>query len=119
MSLLEAAARARHDLGKYVAFQVRWTGADGPLDELRAALVADLRETHRGPDGTEAAAVIWRSLRPALVEAGVDAIDARVAELEARAERLEAMDEAELRRTAILAMELADALKELYLRIRG
>lgn len=60
-------ARVKHDLGKYVAFQLRWLPEGASLDDRRQALVADLAATRRGPEGTLDAATLWESLRPALV----------------------------------------------------
>jgi hypothetical protein len=119
MSLLDAAARARHDLGKYIAFQVRWLAPDASADDLRAALRADLLETHRGPDGVADAVTVWRRLRGELEPAGIEAIDARMDEIAALASRLDELDAAGLRRAADLALAVGDELKALYLRVRG
>lgn len=119
MSLLEAAARARHDLGKYVAFQARGLDADAPVEELRAALREDLIRTRKGPAGVESAAELWRALREPLLPAGVEAIDALVVDLDARAARLDTLDGAALVETAALARRLADALRDLHARLRS
>jgi hypothetical protein len=87
--LLEQVAALKHDLGKYVA----WTSAnlddalwDGPVaEELLTALRADLLETRKHGDRSEAAWEIWqahvdslpRPLEPELV-----AVATAVAELE-------------------------------------
>jgi hypothetical protein len=115
MDRLEAALRARHDLGKYAAFQVRWIGADAPAPELREALRADLLHTQ----GERGVAAVWADLRPPLADAGVEDIDAIVSTLADRAARLEELDEDELRATASLAMKLGDALKQLARRLAG
>ncbi|MCO4743199.1 MAG: hypothetical protein KC912_00320 [Proteobacteria bacterium] len=61
------AARIKHDLGKYVAFQARWLPDDPADDELREALVADLLSTRRGPDGSMDALQVWDAFRAPLV----------------------------------------------------
>lgn len=118
MTLEEAAARARHDLGKYVAFQTRWTGVDAPPEALREALRADLLRTRSGPAGTADAATVWAELRGPLLPAGVDAIDALVARLAAYGARLDTLDPAGLREAATLALRLGDELKALHMRLR-
>jgi hypothetical protein len=66
-AVAEYVARVKHDLGKYVSFQVRWLGPEASVEDRRAALVADLTATRRGPEGSRDAASIWAALRPALV----------------------------------------------------
>lgn len=119
MSLLEAAARARHDLGKYIAFQARWLEPDAPADALREALREDLLRTRKGPDGVVDAATLWQSLRAPLVGAGIDRIDALMATIATRAATLDALDGPTLVDTAALAREVADELKALHARVRG
>lgn len=119
MELLEAAARARHDLGKYVAFQARWLEPDAPADALREALREDLLRTRKGPDGVVDAATLWRDLRGPLLPAGVERIDGLMAELADRAGRLDALGADELLATARLARSVADELKALHARVRG
>jgi hypothetical protein len=63
-ALVEHLAVLRHDLGKYVSLQVRWSDGDPAM--LREALTADLLETRRGPSGTSDAAEIWDGLVPEL-----------------------------------------------------
>ncbi|MBW1879888.1 MAG: hypothetical protein JRI25_15545 [Deltaproteobacteria bacterium] len=65
--MAEYLARVKHDLGKYICFQVRWLAPDASVQERRAALVADLTATRRGPGGSRDAASLWAALRPALV----------------------------------------------------
>lgn len=59
-------ARLKHDLGKYVAFQVRWLPDEADSEALAAALEADVLHTRRGPGGSLDACTLWRELRPAL-----------------------------------------------------
>ncbi len=87
----DAAERVRHDLGKYVVFEVAWLPPDAPAAALRDALRADLLSTRRGPAGVSSAPEVWRELRPGLPAcAEVEALDARVAALE---RALPALDE--------------------------
>lgn len=88
MSLAEATARAKHDLGKYVAFQLRWLAPDCSDAELLEALQADVLNTRRGPDGSESAMSIWNRLKPELAGAEVQAVEDGVATLSAHAEGL-------------------------------
>jgi len=86
-ALIEAAAAAKHDLGKYVAFQIRWLPPDAPPAELLEALRRDVLQTRRGPAGSEDAPALWRRLRPPLAGLGpsdpdLAAVDAAVAALE-------------------------------------
>lgn len=119
MSLADAAARARHDLGKYIAFQTRFVGTDGPLPELRDALRADLLHTRSGGGEDADAATVWRALRTALAPAGIEGIDARMSKLEALAARLDLLGEAELRLAARLALEVSEELRALHRRVVG
>lgn len=65
-ALLELIARLKHDLGKYIAFQIRWVEDSDPFAERRRALEADLLETRRGPSGTVDAFEVWQEFRPFL-----------------------------------------------------
>jgi hypothetical protein len=119
MSLLEAAARARHDLGKYICFQARWLEPGTPVDTLRDALRDDLLRTRRGPDGTQDAVAVWAELREALAPAGVERVDALMATLADRAARLDTLDAAALAETVELARDVADELRAIHIRMRG
>ncbi len=129
-ALTEYVARLKHDLGKYVAFQIRWLPEDAPLAERRRALESDLLATRRGPDGEVDAVTLWRSLRPALVgqaelapgvrvdlsdhpalvrlEASMAAVAEVVSEL-----RTGPPDEALVDRGQAAALEVAAAVKQL------
>jgi len=76
--LREAAARAKHDLGKYIAFQTRWLPESADHQEWTAALQADLLQTRRGPDGAESAVSIWERIRGEFGELEDDKDIARV-----------------------------------------
>lgn len=84
-ALLQAAADAKHDLGKYVAFQARWLPADADEAAWREALQADVLHTRRSATGSEPAAALWARLRPALapLEGDTDlaAVDGAIAAL--------------------------------------
>lgn len=119
MSLAEAAARARHDLGKYIAFQTRWVGVDAPAAELREALRADLLNTRAGPGGCADAMSVWRTLRNDLAPAGIDEIERRMLRLELLAGALDTLAEPGLREAARLALEVAEELRALHRRVGG
>ena len=70
--------RLKHDLGKYVAFQLRWLPPEASLQDRREALAADLVATRRGPEGSLDAARVWAGLRPPLVGAAPLANGSRV-----------------------------------------
>ena len=60
---LEAASNARHDLGKYIAFELRWVGEAGEPADLLAALQSDVLRT-RSADGLHVDAVgVWEQVR--------------------------------------------------------
>ncbi|MDP2311461.1 MAG: hypothetical protein Q8P41_01035 [Pseudomonadota bacterium] len=117
-TVAEAAARARHDLGKYIAFQARWVEPGAPVEALRDALREDLLRTRRGPDGVVDAATLWRGLREPLLSLGIAGIDARMETLAARAAALDTLDEATLLDTARLAREVADELRAAHARAK-
>ena len=119
---LEAVARARHDLGKYVAFQSRCLEADPTDAQLRLALDADLRLTRTSPPA--GCADIWRELRAEFDAADVDAdeiaaVDAAVAALAAGAANLDALAGPELRQLQQTAIGLGDRLRALHRRLQA
>jgi len=71
-ALVEVAAKAKHDLGKYIAFQCRWLPEDAGKEDWIQALRSDLVETRRGPDGSEGAVEIWARLKPSFASLGSD-----------------------------------------------
>ena len=71
--LVEAAAAAKHDLGKYVAFQARWLAPDASDADRLEALQADVLHTRRSAEGSEDAPSLWRRLRPGLAALEADA----------------------------------------------
>lgn len=82
-ALLPVVEDLRHDLGKYVCFEVRFVGLDAGVDDLRAALRADLLATRRRAGQTEAAWQLWGRLRPDALDGDDDVavIDQAVAQL--------------------------------------
>ena len=122
-SYLEAAAAARHDLGKYMIFQLRWVGREGPLDDVREALESDLLRTRDGPGGTASAAAIWVELRDPLAPFDPQAV-ARLDEgMALLAEGLPGLaagtlEDSELRALAQLAWSLSEQLEALYRRAK-
>ncbi len=120
MELSEAAARARHDLGRYVALQTRFVGVDGSDADLRAALESDLLHTRRAPGASLDVAAVWAACRADLLAAGpalLAPLDEVVATLADRAARLATLDGAGLRDTAGLALRCAALVKELHQRL--
>jgi hypothetical protein len=64
---LQAALDARHDLGKYTSLNLRFLAPDADDAALREALLADLTQTRRGPDGApEPAPAVWAACRARL-----------------------------------------------------
>ena len=75
----EDLADLRHDLGKYVTFEVRFAGREAAETEaLRAALQRDLLRTYSRQGADQAAWEVWARLRPALLDGDPD-----VAEIDA------------------------------------
>ncbi len=116
-ALLDAVAKARHDLGRYVAFQVRSLEPGASDADLRLALDADLNHTRSTPDAT--CAQVWAGLRAAVVAAGlvapeVEAVDATVAELQRRALALASLGTPALWETVDLAIGLGERLRSLH-----
>ena len=113
MSALEAARAVRHDLGKYVFLEARWLGQAPAQEELRSALLADLRRTRRGPEGDESCVALWARLRPEVAALGVEDIDALVAQLGLAMPDLESLDFPALREIAGVAEALSLACRNL------
>ena len=119
MSIAEAAARARHDLGKYICFSARWLPDGAPVEELREALRDDLLRTRKGPTGVTGAVALWAELRTPLIPAGIEAIDARMGRVAALAASLDTLDAPALAEAAALARAVADELRDLHARTRS
>lgn len=113
--LVEDLSDLRHDLGKYVVFELRFLG-DGPgVEDLRAALRADLLSTRRRGDATETAWAVWARLRPGQLDGDPD-----VQSIDALVERLATADldgdEASLHAIAAVARRVADGTRRLHRR---
>lgn len=110
-------ADLRHDLGKYITFEVRFVGLDADTEALRRALRADLHETDKRGGAAEPAWRVWARLRPPELEHDPDvvAIDALIYSLERLA--LETLDRAGLVAAAEQAAAVQAHCKALSLRV--
>ena len=125
LSHLEWATRAKHDLGKYIAFQSRWLPPDASAEEWLGALESDLLHTRKGPNGSEGAVELWRSLRGEQVGLESDP-DFRKVELamERIAEQLEGLRTGALTIPQMMSLAeetktVASHLSKLHKRLRG
>lgn len=122
---LEAAERAKHDLGKYIAFQVRWMPPDAGVEEWREGLVSDLLHTRRGPAGSEGAVSIWKRLRPSFEGlqdmSEIVAVDEAIAQIVALLPALEAgeLSQEDMKSLGETAKLIANRLAALHKRLRG
>jgi hypothetical protein len=122
-SFLEVAAAARHDLGKYMIFQLRWVGREGALADVREALESDLLRTRDGPGGTASAATIWMELRDTLAPfdpGAVTRLDEGMALVAEQMPELAdgTLEDTEIRALAQLAWSLSEQLEALYRRAK-
>lgn len=108
-------ATVRHDLGKYVALNLRWLPDDPGDEELRAALALDLRATRSVPGASEDAPALWARLRPALARHRLDlsAVDASVAAIAAALPDLDRLDRPAMLALAQRALEIGPMLRRL------
>lgn len=133
-ALAQHVARVRHDLGKYIAFQARWLPAGAGIEELRAALEADLARTRSAAGAVESAPRIWDRLRPALVagalledgsridlsgDADLAEVDAGMAIVRATLPELATATAPALEETRAAALRVAEALQRLHARVRA
>jgi hypothetical protein len=133
-ALRQQLADLRHDLGKYVAFQLRWLPPEPSDAELREALAADLGRTRAAGGEVESAPLLWARLRPALVGAcaldgggEVDlrddpdliAIDAAISLIAELLPVLQEADRAQLEAGRRAALGVSDATKRLLSRARA
>ena len=122
---LEAATRAKHDLGKYIAFQARWLPPGAAREEWQAGLVSDLLETRRGPSGTEDAVALWKRLKTDFAglknDPDVRAVDEAIERIEGRLSDLkeDRLSLADLQSLGETAKEVAQHLSALHKRLRG
>ena len=73
-ALVEQLVDIRHDLGKYITFEVRFLGADPQDEELREALKSDLYSTLRRGEHVLSAWDVWEKLRPDVLEGDPDVV---------------------------------------------
>ncbi|MFT5683694.1 MAG: hypothetical protein ACI8RZ_004626 [Myxococcota bacterium] len=110
--LIEDLSDLRHDLGKYLIFEVRFLGEAPETEALRAALRADILQTHKRGDEHATAWQVWAGLRPALLDGDVD-----IVQIEESLMALAGVDlsgsRAELDQAAALAGEVATATRSL------
>lgn len=120
----EAAAAARHDLGKYICFNLRFAGPSASDAELLEALRADLLSTRSGPQGDVDALAVWAGLAPGLAplrpDPDLDAVDAALAELTPQLDALRAgaLDRPDLEALALCARRVQAALNRLHSRLK-
>jgi hypothetical protein len=114
--LQEALAAARHDLGKYVAMNVRWLPEDASAEDLRSALVADLCRTKESEGKVESAVELWQRLRRDLVGLELGEVDRLVGVIEEAIPQLGKMDRGELERVAEAAKGVGGALRRVAAR---
>ncbi len=116
--LVEQLADLRHDLGKYITFEVRFLGPSPSESALRAALRADLLQTRRWGAHTETAEQVWARMRPALLEGDPDLL--RIDQALGALSRIDLSGPAEeLSQAAALAREVAEACRALLMRGRA
>lgn len=115
--LADQVADLRHDLGKYITFEVRFVGLDADTEALRQAVKADLLATDKRGGETEAAWSVWGRLRPPALAEDPDvlAIDGLIAGLEALA--LDGLDRAGLLAAAEQAAAVQARCKSLSRRV--
>lgn len=131
-ALISHLAALRHDLGKYVALQVRSLGPDPGDEELRAALTADLVQTRRGPAGVADATSIYATFAPALRgeaplgsgervdlrgDPDFDALEAAIARIAPVIDALRAGGPCDLRGAADAAVEASARCRALHQRL--
>lgn len=112
-----AAARLKHDLGKYV----RWNAPEvreGDAELLRARLALDLLETKRTLEGTLSAVEVyeaWERESAALFSAGeLAGLATRIAALAEILPRLSTLETAPLVALDALTLEIAEATRALH-----
>jgi len=122
---LEAAAAARHDLGKYIAFELRWIGESASDEDLLSALQADVLRT-RSSNGTVLdAVVVWNGVRKGLAELiGQDddltAVEQAMSRIESHLPGLSqgALEHAEMKACAADAFLVSNHLEAFYRRLK-
>jgi hypothetical protein len=133
-ALKERLGDLRHDLGKYMVFQLRWLPPEPSDADLREALDADLNRTRSGGGRVESAPAIWARLRPGLVglealgdgstvDLGADpdllAIDSAIDAITGILPRLARAQRPELEAARLAALDAAGATGRLLKRARA
>jgi hypothetical protein len=109
----EALAQVRHDLGKYIALNLRWLPEQPTEEQLRAALLTDLRATRSGGGVQEDAWSLWQRLRPGIVGYPLEDLDQRMERIRLALPELERLDAAALACVAEDALAVGPALRRL------
>jgi hypothetical protein len=132
-ALLEHLERIQHDIGKYVAFETRFLDPDASDDELRGALIADLRHTRRDARGSQGVLELWEASSGPLLgrapledgsrvdlsrEAELCEILASLAGIAGLLPGLDAAPRGELERARACALAISASLKSLRARVR-
>ena len=111
-----AAARLRHDLGRYIRFWAPET-VETDTASLRERLARDVLATRSGPQGVQPAMAIfdaWLAEQGGLFEPGeLQPLRAAIEELRALANRLPALGRAELERMDALTRVVAGECRKL------
>ncbi len=111
--LVEVLADIRHDLGKYICFEQRFLAADAPLDQRRAALIADVGQTRRSGERVESAMDLWARMRPAQLDGDED-VDFIDAEMGLLSQLWQATDPSDVERALAAAQAIARATRSLH-----
>lgn len=118
--LHQAAATARHDLGKAICLNSRWLTPNPTDDDLREALKDDLERTRQSRQGIESAPALWTRLRPTLAPLGDDEdlqrIDQSIATIAAT--DLDQASRPQLQAARDAAQAVAEALARLTQRLQ-
>lgn len=106
----------RHDLGKYITFEVRFIGLDADTAALRQALSADLLQTDKRGERVEAAWSVWERLRPGELDGDPDVVAIDKALTGLRALDLATLERDELIAAAAVAKDIQSRCVALFRR---
>lgn len=109
----EALAIARHDLGKYIAMNLRWLPDDPSTEMLREALRTDLLKTRSAPSGDEDALCLWKRLRPSLAGYDLSVLDTHMSVIAEGLPALEHLDRQALLQLSVAAKGVGEAFRRL------
>jgi hypothetical protein len=122
--LFPLATQAKHDLGKYIAFQSRWLPESATNQDWHQALQSDLLQTRKGPKGVESAVEIWASLEagfaPLADDEDIQSVQRAMDRIQGQLNDLQAgtMKAADLQALAQDAKQVATHLSALHKRLR-